>query len=448
MAFIANSVALSTIIIILSIAVLIYVSLKGYHLFIAALAGAFILSFADVNGFVTAWSVDFVDAGATMVGKMFLFFLSGALLGGVADASGCGQRLGSSLTKWFGAKNVIWIIIIFQTLCLLAGIGLTTFIIWAFAIPLLRATDYPKAVGMMVQVGMNAVVGCNLFLTPNSCNIINAASFGISYINEFWWASLIMTVVGVVLIYLFAMRCVKENAKKGWGFNRPGELDTNTSYELRPEEDLPPFLLAVSPFLLSVIVAIVCNRGFGWNISVAVSFAQFFAAFFCLVTNYKRIKVGHVELFYGSMMKPIPAFIASIVITGFGGMISNTSAYTALINTVSASNMNPYILTFVMMALLAFSVADSVGSSAMFGSTMVPYLMSTGANAAAMQRIASATATTFDSMPWSYMAGLNLSVWGYDIKTGYKYLGETTVVVTTITALLGVVLAIIFFPIG
>lgn len=447
MAFISGNLALSILFIALSIVMLVFISLKGFHLFIAALAAAFILSFADVNGFTAAWGTDFTSAGKTMIDKMFLPFLSGALIAGVAEASGCSQQVGSKLTKWLGAKNVIWVIIIFQTLCLLAGIGLTTFIIWAFAIPLLRAANFPKAVGMMVQVGLNAIVGCNFFLTPNTTSITLATGFGISYINEFWWVSTIMTVVGIVLIVVCANRCIKENAKKGWGFNRPGELDSTISYELRNEDELPPFALALTPFLLSVVVVIFTNKVMGWGVGIAVPFGQFFAALFCYVTNIKRIKANVPELFFSSMMKPIPAFIASVVITGFGGIIANTLAYNVLLSSITASSMNPYILTFVTMALMAFAVSDSVGSAGMFSSTMAPYLLATEANVYACHRIAAATATTFDSMPWSYMAGLNLSVWGYDIKSGYKYVGETTVIVTTITAIIGVVCALAFFPV-
>lgn len=446
MAFLANNLTLSIIVTAIAIFLFFFMTFKGCNLMLSALVASLVMCLVSTNGWQVALTTDFITGCSTLLNMMMLLFLSGSLLGTALEITGSSQKIGDTLVRWFGEKNVIWVMFIFYLAISLAGCGMSIFLFWAFCLPLLRKADLPKSIPLIISTGLAAVTGFMINFAPVPINAMYAEALGtgISFSNG-PLLSVICTVIGLAMLLYFCFREQKRARAEGRGYHREGEIAANIDYELRPAEELPCFAVAIAPVILVLALVIVLQDVFHWHPGAAAVTAQLVVTILVLLVNWKKIKGNLIQEMAGALLRPVPMIMAACCVCGFATILSTSLAYGSLLNALSTWSINPYVLTFISIAAIAAISADSVTPSIFFLSTLVQPVLAMGANPAAVQRIAMTTSTTFDSLPHSYMVSMHLQCWGYDIKSGYKYVFQSTVIMTTIVAVIATILSIVLY---
>lgn len=132
-------------------------------------------------------------------------------------------------------------------------------------------------------------------------------------------------------------------------------------------------------------------------------------------------------------------------LTGYGTVLATTPCYNAVLKWVTTLDMNPYVLTVVSVAIIVAITSDANGGMMIFFQTVAPSIVAMGVNPGLVHRLATVTSTTFDSLPQNGSAYMNLRVFGYTHKTGYKYMFLTTVCITSVVAVITLIATLIFY---
>lgn len=443
MGILANNFALSTLIVAISFALLLYLSLKGYNLLFSGIVCAAIASLASQTGFVDGFTNTFLSGFTTLASMMFLVVMSGAFMSAVMERTGVAQKLGDVIVGLVGEKYVVIALIIYCMLLDAIGIGVSTFVFYAVAMPICRKANIPKSIPFMCFMGTNAIM-LSTYAVPSPGNNMLATFFGYS-LYDTPLLSITTGVVGIAIIIFMCLREQKKAHKAGEGFEREGEILMLKPVETRSTEECPSTFMAFLPCVMLLVMIPLLQNFTEAGAAGSAIIAQLIVGIFIILVNWKRFTGNKIHAITESLLGPVPILMSAFCIAGYGAVISSTLFYERVLDMVLNSNVPAYVLVVIVVMVVCGITGDAAGGSAIIMTTIGEPLMAAGANPAVLGRLTGLTAQTFDSLPHSYMVALNLQVFGHDIKSGYKYAFRTTVVATLIVAMLGLALALIFY---
>ena len=251
---------MSLIIILLSLAFLMFVAYRGYSVILFAPLAAMGAVFCTNPTLVAPmFSGVFMTSLMTFVGNYFPVFLLGAVFGKVIELSGFSKSIVSSVIKVLGPQRAILSIVLVSAILTYGGVSLfvVVFAVYPFAAEMFRQAGLPKRLiaGAIVLGGctftMDALPG-----TPQIQNIIPTTFFKTNT-----WAAPWLGVIGAVYVLVIGMlyleRARRKAAKAGEGY---GTLLVNEPAVFE-QERLPNPWLALSP----LVIVFVFNKLFtGW----------------------------------------------------------------------------------------------------------------------------------------------------------------------------------------
>ena len=410
-----SSVAISAIGLILAIAVFMFLCMKGTGAIFASVIATMIVALTANGGFIENFFTVFMSGTMGFMQNMLLLFISGALFGGLLNVTGCNDRIGRTLTKLFGEKNVIYIITIFAMV--IAATGASPIIIVAYlAVGLCKSVNLPRYVGMCAMAGTMIMTQNILPVSGTIGNLIPTMFLGTT-IYAAPLMGIIAFVVGLPLNILYVHWLVKDAKAQGRGYDpMPGEADMN----LRSEDDTPSFFVSILPIVFIIAFCFIAVLGFGMDSSQAVIYASLLGALLMLVTcrNYIHEKNKFV-LVGNSISFMMPIVIGTSIVVGFASVVANTEVYNAVVAWIMGLDMNPYVLVVIGTTLMCILCADCLGGSSSFLALMSERILAMGADPAAVHRLTSITSTAFDSMPHNGSICMILMCYGYEHKVQF-----------------------------
>lgn len=436
-----SSVAISAIGLILAIAVFMFLCMKGTGAIFASVIATMIVALTANGGFIENFFTVFMNGTMGFMQNMLLLFISGALFGGLLNVTGCNDRIGRTLTKLFGEKNVIYIIMIFAMV--IAATGASPIIIVAYlAVGLCKSVNLPRYVGMCAMAGTMIMTQNILPVSGTIGNLIPTMFLGTT-IYAAPLMGIIAFVVGLPLNILYVHWLVKDAKAQGRGYDpMPGEADMN----LRSEDDTPSFFVSILPIVFIIAFCFIAVLGFGMDSSQAVIYASLLGALLMLVTcrNYIHEKNKFV-LVGNSISFMMPIVIGTSIVVGFASVVANTEVYNAVVAWIMGLDMNPYVLVVIGTTLMCILCADCLGGSSSFLALMSERILAMGADPAAVHRLTSITSTAFDSMPHNGSICMILMCYGYEHKEGYKYLMISNIAIPMVMSIVSMIVAMIAY---
>lgn len=433
-------VALSAIAIIAAIALFIYLCMKGTNVIVVTCLSAAIVSLAATGGFFDNFFNVFMTGTMGFMQNMLLIMISGAVFGGVLNASGCNDRIGRTMVKAFGEKNVTYIIMVFAIV--IAATGASPIIIVAYlAFGLLKQANLPRYIGMCAMAGSMVLSQQVLPGVVGLANTIPTFILGTT-LYAAPGMGIACAILGFILICIYINYLVKDARKKGRGWDPMNEEDQK---ELRPEDDIPPFGVAILPIIFILAFCFVAILGFGMPSNYAVTFAGFGAAVLCFVTCNKYIHMSKFEVWHSAVLQLVPCFIATPIVVGFASVVQNTACYTAVSEAITKMNLNPYVVIVIGTTIMCILCADCLGGSSAFLTMMGQQVVAAGAVPAAVHRLCLITSAGFDSMPHNGSIMMILMCYGYTHKEGYKYLLVSNIAIPMAMAIFGMIIAIVAY---
>lgn len=443
--------------IIVAVALFIYLAMKGVSVFLIALICSSIVVITnglDINRSIFEYFASGQLGAFTFAGKFFLLFVMGAIFGRVTGESGAAASIAHGLVKLLGNQRILWITVSSTALLTYGGVVVfvVIFAMYPLGIQLLQHANIPKRLFVAaLALGSGTFTLSSLPGTPSIQNVIASVSlqtdlFAASAYGIF--GSLIMVSLG--MWYL-------ENQRKKANLNNeqfvPNARDA-AMLEKAKLSKLPPFWAALLP-LLVVISTILTPRVISLltssaNDLVIVNFANSqpilwpcFALLLGIITTITIFPSLHktplVTAGKGAEEAIIP-LMATAVVIGFGGVVTQTQTFSNLSIWLLALDLNPLISVFISVSFMSAIVGSATGGLQIFMATMSQEFIDRGVDPEILHRIATMASGGFDSLPHCGAIVAVLAIAGLTHKEGYKDIGVITVLIPVVATLLTIAL--------
>lgn len=405
----------------------------GYPVLLVAPVCAIIVAAFNGMPLLETFTDTFMRGAGNSFTTLFGVLVLGGILAELYKVSGGATAIAKSLLrgsrKIFRAEGsvvapILVIVVIGMVLCYGGINGVVGLVImFPISLEIMKANDLPRELAPGIIMGATCTAAMTMPGSPQSQNVIPSLYLGTSST-----AGLIPGLAGglvtLALVVLFMTSAAKKARAQGIGYTDPPSMPV----QQRPENELPNALVSTVPLVL----VFVCYNLLHWDINIALSVGDVL----CIALFWKQLgglKGVPVHLGTGAADS---CSLGAIVcfLSGFGAVVSATPAFTAICQTVVNIPGPVTFKAFLAMAIVV-GVAGSGPAGLMAG---VPMFAETfgqlGLSMAAFHRIAAFTGTCLDTLPSN--AGVNVAsrLSGYSVKVTYRYCFLTTVLSTTIGA--------------
>ncbi len=415
---------------------------KDWSVYVATIVGAAVVMLFNWMPFIDTLTGDFIEGMFVPIQSFFFILLFGNIQAKIYSVSGAAYAIADSIMSTLlkpGAsntrKNVIAIsvlLVIGIVLCM-GGINASVFIVlmYPIALTIFEHCDIPKR----FILGVLGACSYTFTLTmPGSPQVTNVAamtalgtSAGVAAIPGLVGAAVEIIVTLVLLNIL-----INKARSRGEHF----EL-----HPLDPHYDenspRPKFWVAILPLIILFILFNVV--GIDINICIIISVIVSIVAFWPQLRDYslrELLSTGASESIHMSMT------VAAIC--GFAGVVTNTEAFTTMLDFMVGLDMSPMLICAIVVAIMCMLTGGSSTGQLISLPLIAPKLMNLGLNVGAIHRISCFAATTLDSLPYSGAILMLLPLCHMKLREVYPPLFITTVVATTCGTIAVIVMCALF----
>ncbi|SDB03669.1 GntP family permease [Eubacterium oxidoreducens] len=443
--------ALGIIGIIVGVAILIYGAYKGIStIILAPLCGLLIALFNGMN-LLETFTDTMLPSTCNYVTAMLGPVMCGCVIAALYNKSGAALSIANALYSLFTIRArkkssdgepvimrpILAIITIYVIGTTLAYSGMNPvvlmFILFPIAMDLFEKSLIPRAMGPGVVLGALATAACSMPGTTSDQNVIAVQMLGTSPM-----AAAIPGFIGggvVLALNIVMMNIIsKKQIAAGIVYTPPKQL------EGRPTDvKTPHWILAVIP----IAVTLICFNGLGLDIlpSMMLNIILSLIFFFPYYGKFAGLKELLVPVGSQTTMLVLQVGLLGAI----GGVVAASPAFPVLTNALLS--MHGPALFKVLLAIALLTGASGSGPAGL--SATLPYLSETftnmGVSLNAIHRVSVFASQTLDTLPTNPGYIIATGIAEVEIKDSYKYVFITTVLNTTITAIV-VALILTIFP--
>ncbi len=430
--------------ILIALALLIYLAFRGITLILLAPAMA-LLAAALAGGvpLLAAYTQVFMGATGDFIISFFPLFLLGAIFGKLMDDSGSARSIATSVSRWLGADRAIISVVLCCSVLTYGGVSafVVAFAIFPVAAALFRQADIPKRlIPATLALGAFTFTMTALPGTPAIQNAIPMPFLGTTA-----FAAPGLGIIAAVIMFVLGAAWLNRRAAQarargeGYGAHQDSvpapdvvmrEHSQQRGFDIveipepaAPEENLPPFILAVLPIIVVIaanfafikLVVPMMDTGFLaeprfgsttieavrglWAVIVALTLA----ILLLIAGNWRRLQDLRSSLDKGADASVLPIFnTASLV--GFGAVIAALPVFEALTDAVlSLGGGNPLISVATAVTVLSAMTGSASGGMSIaleaLGPTFVEIANATGVSLEAMHRVTVIASGALDTLP-------------------------------------------------
>ncbi len=462
---------LGIVVILITLALLIYLAYRGISLLILAPALATFAVVASLEGRVLAsYTQIFMGSTADFIALYFPVFLLGAVFGKLMEDSGSAEVLANAIIKRLGSNRAILAVVLSCAVMTYGGVSLfvVAFAVFPIAAALFRQADIPKRlIPATIALGAFTFTMTALPGTPAIQNAIPMPYFGTSP-----FAAPGLGVITAAVMFSLGMLWLQYRARKlaeeGYGVH--DDADFTPDKELReraagegfdlmelPVEQQPvgppPILVALLPLVLVIAINLVFTfvviprmdteylalpiygetavdqvRGI-WSVIAALVLSLLVL----IATNWRRLSGLKQSVDNGANASLLPIFnTASLV--GFGAVIASLGAFLLIRDTVvGVGGDNPLISLAIAVNVLAGMTGSASGGMSIalstLGDTYLDMARAHGINPELLHRVTAVATGGLDTLPHNGAVITLLAITRLTHRQAYFDLAMTAMVV-------------------
>ncbi|MCL6586309.1 MAG: GntP family permease [Anoxybacillus sp.] len=423
---------------------LIYLTMRGMNLFIAAPLCALIVAlfsglplFPQLVGEGEANLVGNYMAGFSgFIQSWYLMFLLGAIFGKLMEDSGAAESVSKWIVEKIGVKRAALAVVLACAVLTYGGVSL--FVV-AFSV-------YPMAVSLFKQANLprrfipGALAFGSVTFTMTSAGSPEIQNWiPIEYLKTSpyagWEVSIIVAVFMTVFGYWWLKRMIIKAVANGERFiEREGDPAATG-------KALPHPLNGFIPLVVVLVIAFVFHDSLKQS---ALIIALLGGAITVYVLNRT-----HFQNFSGALSEgTLGALIAlgnTAAVVGFGGVAKAVPAFTETVQAITNIPGSPLIGSAIAISVIAGITGSASGGQAIALPLLAPHYLDMGVNPEALHRVVAISSGALDSLPHNgYVVTTIRAICGETHRDAYGAVGALTVIVPA----LGTILAIILFALG
>jgi H+/gluconate symporter-like permease len=452
-----------TIGVLLGLALLIVLALRGTNILIASIVSALVVAVTNSLAIATAFGQNYAGAMFGFAGRYFFLFLAGAVFGRVMGESGAAASIAHALADRLGARRAL-VIVTFATALLTYG-GVNVFIVvfatYPLGVVLVQRANIPKRLlGAAIGLGSGTFTMTALPGSPSIQNVISAENLGTTLAA----APVLGLVAGAIMLALGLgyLEWQRRRAERvGDGF-RPAPTDVLAEAD-EDQRPTPHWVLASLPLVVVVATiliplwlasrlapdaggsALITVLRFAkdqqtlWPVA-AMALATLLAAF----SMRRFLPEIRGTLKQGADSSALPLLNTAAVI-GFGGVVQATAAFDWFTGLMIGSGLPPLVSAAISVNIVAGIVGSASGGLGIWMPTLAQYYLDAGVPPAILHRVVTVAAGGFDTMPHCGVVITFFTIMGLTHREAYKDLFMICVAIPVVATVVIVALGMTMY---
>ena len=466
---------MSTLAIVISLVLLMYLAYRGYTVLLLAplMAALAVILSGDVAQMLPIYTETFMRALGNYILAFFPIFLLGALFGQLMADSGAATAIARWVERTLGSRHAILTIVLACGILTYGGVSLfvVAFAIYPIGKTLFRDADIPKRLlAPAIALGSFTFTMTALPGTPSIQNAIPIPYFGT---NTF--SAPVLGLIGGLIMFTLGILWLRSREKaaraKGEGY---GEHDDDTTATGQVgEADMSgdanrtmPLAFALLPLVLVIGINALFTYGvfpgMQWDFIAerfpnmdarkqtgmwALIIALLVACFALLLVSIGRWENLQKSINKGSLGSMLPIFNTASEV-GYGAVIASLAGFALIRDAVLNVSSNPLISEAVAMNVLAGITGSSSGGMSIalqtLGADYLRMANEAGISPDLLHRVAVMSAGVFDTLPHCGAIITLLSICKLTHKQSYGNIAMMTIVVPLIALTVVITLGTMF----
>lgn len=413
---------MGTIGILIAIALIVILAMKGYSIvFIAPLAAIVVIVTNGMNFFPTLIGNEssFMTGLAGFVINYFAVFLLGAILAQYIEKSGAAQAIAQKVLSITGTEkpfSVLLAILVISAILTFGGISLfvVLFVVIPLAKPLFKELNIAwNLVAIPIWVGIGTFTMTMMPGTPSIQNVVPTKYLGTTLMAA-PLMGIVATLVAIIVGILYMRYAMKKSIAAGDAF-APYEDAKEESLALK--EKIPSFFLSILPILVLIIIIF---AGSTMKVDNIVLIGLGAAIILAAILFHPFIPSHKAALSLGANGSITPIFFTSAAVA-FGVVITMAPGFKVISDFILGIPGNPLISLTIASAALGGITGSSSGGLGIVMEAFAQIYLDMGVNPDAMHRISTIASSVLTGLPH---AGAVLSMFalaGLNHKNTFKY---------------------------
>ncbi|VAW02025.1 D-beta-hydroxybutyrate permease [hydrothermal vent metagenome] len=433
---------------VLALALLVTLAMRGWSILIAAPLCAIIvavtanLSLLPVlaapgdGNFTSTYMAGFTK----FVGSYFIVFLLGAVFGKLMEETGSADSVAHWVIEKLGLKYATTAVVLACALLTYGGVSvfIVAFSVYPMAVSLFRQADLPRR----FIPGTIAFGSVTFTMTsagsPEIQNLIPIEYLGTTYLAG-WQVSLPVAMIMAAMGFLWLHRIMGKAKKNGERF-----VARNSDNESRDFSNLPHPIFSLVPLLVVQAVAFTLRD---WGLDGLV--VALLAGVLVLMAIHLAKLVSLGGAFTAGGMGAMIAAANTGAVVGFGAVAKVSPAFDMALNAVTSLPGSPLISAAIAVTVICGLTGSASGGQTIALPLLAPQYVGEGAeqpvDPEALHRVIAIASGALDSLPHNgYVVTTIRAICGETHKDAYGTVAALTVVIPAIGTVLAVLLFIAF----
>lgn len=426
---------------ILGLALLIYLTVRGIDLLIAAPLCALLV--ALTSGFALfpqtaaeggpAFSAAYMGGFVGFVQTWFFMFLLGSLFGKVMEASGAADAVAEWIVGRLGARHAVLAVVAACAVLTYGGVSLfvVAFSVYPMALSLFRVADLPRRFIPGALAFGSVTFTMTSAGSPEIQNWIPIKYLGTTpyaAAGESAIVAVAMAAGGFLILRWMVQRAVAAGER----------FEARTDDPLRESRDLPAMWRGVIPLLAVLVVSFLLHDRLQESALIVALGVGVLAG---LALNVGFLKGRLALAVSGGTLGALIAIANTAAVVGFGSVAKLTPGFQAAVDAMTQIPGDPLVGAAVAVSVIAGLTGSASGGQSIALPILAPHYLDLGVNAESLHRVVAISSGALDSLPHNgYVVTTLRGICKESYAAAYPAVGILTVIVPALGTALAIVL--------
>jgi len=435
----------------LGLAALVFMALRGINIIVAALVASLIVALTNGLGLAPTL-LEYFPAGPlgafTFAGQFFILFLTGAIFGRMMSTSGAAASVANAIIAWLGVRHTILVTVLACAILTYGGVVLfvVIFTMYPLGIALMREARLPKRLFCgAAALGAGTFTMTALPGTPSIHNVIAASALGTDlFAGVLPGLAAAVVMLGGGLWYLeHQWRGARERDEMYVGNERDSEME-----KLAPSlMDLPGLALSILPLVVVLGTILVPRLATAIGLVDAdtplvgelfsfantqpivwPSIALVMGSLFC-VLFFTTMRQRSIEALGAGANDSVMPLLNTAAVIGFGGVVTQTDGFATFAQSLIGLDLPPLVSVALSINLISGIVGSASGGLQIFMQTFAETYLAMGIDPQILHRVATVASGGLDSLPHSGAVIAMLTIMGLKHREAYRDIFVVTVLI-------------------
>ena len=431
----------STIGIVVSLAFIIVLALRGWHIIvIAPLAAVLVALFSQMDVLQTLTG-PYMKGFVYYAGRFYLIFLMGSLFGKFMEDSGAARSIARGILNIIGRENQLRVMLAISVICLVLTYGGVSLFVVIFTVipiarPLFKEANLPWH--LFVLAFLFGAASLTMTMLPGSPQIQNIMPT--KYMNTTAMAAPVLGLMGAVIVaslnVLYMKYCLRKVKETGEVYVPP--TGGGLIGEGPETVDMPNVWLSLIPM---VVVIVLLNVP---GIKLVVIYALGAGALAAAILFWKRYPNKVDTLSKGALNTVVP-IVNTCADVGYGMAVAATAGFKVVSAWLLTLPMHPIISLSIATNIMAGITGSASGGMGIILETLAPKYLALGLSPELVHRIVAMSSGCFDAMPHNGVVITILAVCGLTHVQAYRHIWWGHVVATLIALIIVIPVGILIY---